>query len=71
MAAIIHKRFPFGAVEILPLEGFPEGKVKIKIRPDDWVRIFIKTETGICEIIPQEKDGKWIPYFEKARNERQ
>jgi len=70
MATTIHYKVPFGVIKPLPMDGFPEGRVKIEIRPDEWVRIFIKTENGIREFTPKEEGGKWIPYFEKGRNHR-
>lgn len=71
MATIVHGHALWGMREPLPLEGFPEGRARIVIRPDQWIRIFIKTKTGIREFYPKEENGKWVPYFEKARNERQ
>jgi len=69
-AIIINNRVPFGLVDPLRVEGFPEGRVKIRIRPGEFVRIFIKTQNGIREFYPKEENGKWVPNIEKARNHR-
>ena len=66
----ISQRVPFGVGDPLPLEGFPEGRAKIKIRNDDFTKVYIKTKTGIHEFYPTEKNGKWIPLWEVGRNER-
>jgi len=59
---------PFGLVEILPLSGFPQGKVKIKMRDDNFVKIFVKSENEIQAFYPEEKDGVWIPSYKIEQN---
>jgi hypothetical protein len=66
---IIGERIPFGAVDPKPLKGFPEGKARLRIRAEDFVKVRIKTETGIREFFPDEVDGFWVPLFETGRNE--
>jgi hypothetical protein len=60
---------PFGTGEPKPLKGFPEGKARLRIRSDDFVRVRIKTTNGIREFYPQEVNGFWVPFFEIGRNE--
>ena len=70
MAAIHGMRTaPFGVVEPLPLKDFPEGRHRLRIRQDDFVKVRIRTKTGIREFIPEIKDGFWVPYVETGRNE--
>ena len=61
MAIIRPMNLPFGACEILPLAGFPKGRARIRIRDNDFVRVYIKTESGIKEYHVQEVDGFWKP----------
>jgi hypothetical protein len=68
-ARIINAKVPFGAVDPKPLKGFPEGKSRLRIRAKDFVKVRIKTETGIREFYPHEVDGFWVPYCETGRNE--
>lgn len=53
-----------------PLRGFPPGKVRIQRRPNDALRIFVKTECGIRQYLATEKDGYWEPLFVVSENER-
>ena len=69
-ATIIGAAIPFGLTEILPLSGFPAGKVRIRIRNDDLVKVFVKSETGIQEFHPEEKDGVWIPKYKIGETKR-
>lgn len=61
MAIIRPMNLPFGACEILPLAGFPKGRAKIRIRYDDFVRVYIKTESGIEAYHVKEVGGFWEP----------
>ena len=56
-------------VEPKPLEGFPEGKARIRIRSDEFTLVRVRTAEGIREFYPIEKDGKWHPHIEKPRNQ--
>jgi len=60
----------FGMVDELPLVGFPEGKAKIKLRNDEFARVFIKTKSGIREFVIQEINNTWQPFAEIARNSK-
>lgn len=61
----------FGAFTPLPLKGFPAGKVRLKIRNDDFVRAYVKTEQGIECFIIAEEDGFWIPKYKQGANHRE
>ena len=73
MAAISYGiNVPFGSgIEVPELSGFPEGRVRIRMRNDDFVKIRIKTDDGIKEFIPRESSGKWVPFAETGSNQRQ
>lgn len=70
MATTIYGRIAFGNQQELPLEGFPSGRAKIKIRQDDFVRVYIKSDESIREFVVEEKDGKWVPAFQTQSNSR-
>lgn len=68
MAIIRPMNLPFGACEILPLADFPKGRARIRIRYDDFVRVYIKTESGIEAFYAQEMNGVWIPFQKISEN---
>ena len=70
MGVMYGSELVFGSAEPLPLEGFPEGRIKVKIRGEDWVRVYVATSDGIREFVVEEKDGKWVPGLETGRNMR-
>lgn len=59
---------PFGTGPVPKLEGFPEGKTRIRQRQYDTARVFVRNESGIVEFVPQRVDGHWEPLLEVARN---
>jgi len=59
----------YGIQPVKPLIGFPEGKVKIRLRSNDFAKVFIKTQSGVRQFIPEEKDGAWHPRAELGRNQ--
>jgi hypothetical protein len=60
----------FGVKTLLPLSGFPEGKVKIKMTNNDFAWAYVKTTTGIFKYAIEEKNGCWMPSFSPACNFR-
>ena len=58
----------FSLAKPLPLSGFPEGKIRLRIRPDEYVLARVKTEDGIREFYVEEKGGFWVPFKEVGRN---
>lgn len=73
MSVIIHgdSSAVWGVKERKPLKGFPEGRVKIRLRNTDFARAFVKTTSGIRQFIVAEVDGFWIPKFEQGSNYRE
>jgi len=69
MAILLGNCPVYGGVDPKPLKGFPEGRARIRMRPADFVKVFVKTATGIREFVVTEKDGHWEPLHELARNE--
>lgn len=60
---------PFGVTEPKPLKGFPEGKARIRIRHDEFVKIRILNKKGIREFHPKDQDGFWVPLCECGSNQ--
>jgi hypothetical protein len=68
MATIIGKKYIYGCPEPLPASGFPAGKLRWKLRREQWGKALVKTADGIREYLIEEKDGKWVPAGETGRN---
>jgi hypothetical protein len=68
MAVIIGTTALFGIQGKKPLRGFPEGRVKIVIRPSDFVTAFVKTKSGIRKFYVKEVDGFYEPCLEAMAN---
>jgi hypothetical protein len=66
---ITEKRFIRGIKEPLPAKGFPAGRLRWRIRSDDFVLARVKTDRGIREFYVKESKGHWVPSFEKGRNQ--
>jgi hypothetical protein len=73
MSAIIHgdHHAVWGVKTPLPLKGFPQGKVRLRIRNNDFVHAYVKTKEGIRHFIVAEKDGFWVPEYEQGANHRE
>ena len=67
---LVGDKVPFGLVPILPLVGFPEGKTRIRIRKNDFVRIYVKTKNGVECFCPAEENGAWIPKYKQSENHK-
>lgn len=61
---------PFGIQPIKPLRGFPDGRARIVIRQEDFVRVYVKTKTGIRGFYVRDVAGNWEPFVEFGVNER-
>jgi hypothetical protein len=64
-------KVPYGAGIQLPIAAFPKGRAKIRMRNNDFVKVFIKTENGIRAFYPEEMNGVWIPKYEIGSNHRE
>jgi hypothetical protein len=67
---IMGKRFVLGSAHRLPLRNFPEGKTRIRVRPNHPVRVYVRTSFGIWKFLVQEVDGFWEPLIQEAFNAR-
>ena len=69
MARITHgAEILFGVITPLPLKGFPKGRTRIRMRNNDIVKIWVRTEDGIEMWAPTEHDGYWKPKFKIGVN---
>ena len=61
-----------GVREPLPLAGFPEGRVRLRLRNNSFAMAYVKTKDGIRCFVIGEMDGMWVPVteFEQGRNVR-
>ena len=62
---------PFGSSDPKPLRRFPSGKIRLRIRKDDFVQAFVRTESCIRHFYVEEVDGFWQPCFEQGANIRE
>jgi hypothetical protein len=67
----LHDAIQYGNKLPLPLFGFPSGQVKIKIRQDDFVFVYIRNKSGITKFAVTEKYGYWIPIYALEMNKRE
>lgn len=58
----------FGSKPPLPMRGFPEGKIRVRARNTDFLRVRVRTECGIREYYVKEVDGYWEPAIETGFN---
>jgi hypothetical protein len=65
---LIPSNLAFGLKDPLPAKGFPDGKIRWRIRSDNLVLARVRTIDGIREFVVQEVDGYWMPLAEKGRN---
>lgn len=67
-------RVPFGMQPCGGLVGFPEGRKRIRQRNDKAARVYVKTESGIREFIPElGEGGVWLCDYrlEQGSNQRE
>jgi hypothetical protein len=55
----VSQKVPFGINEILPLSGFPKGKIRICQRNDEFTSIFIRTPRRFIKTFPVIQSGRW------------
>ena len=68
MAMTIGEKHVFGVTEPLPPKGFPSGRLRWRIRNEDYTLARVKSADGIREFYVKEEGGHWIPSYEKGRN---
>ena len=73
MSAAIHgnHNVVFGVKAPLPLKGFPQGRIRLRIRNTGFAQAFVKSESGIRHFYISEKEGFWTPIYEQGSNHRE
>jgi hypothetical protein len=61
----------FGVCEKKPLCFFPSGRAKIRMRDEDFIRVFIKSKNGIRQFLVKECGDYWEPFCEQSANYRE
>jgi hypothetical protein len=56
----------FGLAEPRPAKGFPDGRIRWRLRNDEAVLARVRTSDGIREFCVKEEDGFWMPAFESG-----
>ncbi len=70
-----HGDYPFGLNTPCPLAGFPKGRARIRQRPGELVRVWVRTGAGIRQFVAKwhydAASGRffWVPGVETARND--
>ena len=62
------KGFIFGIHAAKPPSGFPEGKLRFRMRGDDFVKARVLTSDGIKEFAVLDDGKNWIPGCQLAEN---
>ncbi len=47
MATVTGENYVFGIIENKPIRGLPEGRRRLRFRPDDFLRAYVKTANGL------------------------
>lgn len=68
---VIPKEYVWGVTDPKPPKGFPDGKLRWRLRSGAFVLARVKTPDGIREFSVREADGYWVPGFETGRNLRE
>lgn len=62
------KKLAFGSTELKPLKGFPDGRIRIRVRNNEFVRVFVKSTNGIREFFAEDQGDCWTPAYEQGGN---
>ena len=69
-ARTIGEKLVFGNIVPLGLKGFPPGRYKVKLRCDEFARVYVRDHDGIRVFAVKEEDGYFVPGIEMERNLR-
>ena len=62
-------RLVLSGAPVLPLAGFPPGKIRIRERPGEAIVAYVRPPQGGCiRYYVREENGKWVPAFINAQN---
>jgi hypothetical protein len=67
---IYRAKFAYGLAEAKPLKGFPAGMYRIRLRPNEFVTVYVKSADGIRRFYVKEQDDHWVSGPEIAQNIR-
>lgn len=72
-SALIHhgKALVFGSVPRKPLRGFPRGRIRIRIRNDEFALVYVKNAAGTVAYYVEDTGKWWEPSHMKEANHRQ
>ena len=70
MAATFGTAHILGVCEPKPLAGFPDGRLKLRMRNKDFAKVFVRTTSSTRHFLVKESKDKtyWIPGVELGRN---
>lgn len=66
---MIGTKIVFGLQQPKPAVGFPEGKLRWRLRANDFARARISTSHGIAEFFIVDLGECWSPITEIGRNQ--
>ena len=70
MSAVMNNKFPFGCAPPKMLRGFPPGKIKVRIRYNEFPMIYVRNDEGISCYYPKEAGDAWEPAVLVSQNWR-
>jgi hypothetical protein len=68
MAAIIKSHFVWGIETPKLLKGFPEGRVRLRLRHHSIGKAFVRTADGLRVFLIKNDGDWWVPGSEIGRN---
>lgn len=71
MAVTIYGDGIFGLVRPLPLRGFPEGEARVRIRVDEFVRVYIRKDGATRGFYVKREGDEWVPWCEIGGSQKE
>lgn len=63
-------KYVFGVCQPLPLRGFPQGRIRLRLRKDSFAKAFVKSPTGIRRFLIGQRGAFWVPMYEQGAKVR-
>lgn len=63
------KSHVFGIHAAKPPKDFPEGKLRFRLRQDEFGKAYVWTPAGIRKFYIKDDGENWIPSYEVGRNQ--
>ena len=70
LAPILRPAPVFGCVQPMPPSGFPQGRIRLRLRNDAFAQAFVKSPTGIRRFLVGRRGACWVPVCEQGANLR-